>query len=416
MARAINLIPFRNFFRSEQIGGIILIFSVIFSLTLANSALGKGFENLLSTKIGYSSQALDLEYSLSQWINDGLMAIFFLLIGLEIKREIIEGELSSPRKAAMPIFAALGGMLLPAGIYFIFNSNFATVSGWGIPMATDIAFALGVLSLLGKRVPTSLKVFLAALAIVDDLGAILVIAIFYTNELHWEQLLYSAGIIALLIGMNYLGVKRLFFYIIPGLFLWYFIHHSGIHATIAGVLLALTIPANPVKGTSPLEHLEHLIVKPVNFLIMPIFALANTNIQFESEMLNGLTSPLGLGIILGLTLGKPMGVTLFSWIAVKAGIATLPSRANWKHVFGLGLLAGIGFTMSIFIALLSFDDPVYDIESKFSILVASILAGVSGFVFLYTLNKKRKKRIRKARISPKRPIKNLRENKQVLTS
>jgi len=416
MARAINLIPFRNFFRSEQIGGIILIFSVIVSLTLANSTLGNDFENLLSTQIGYKSPGLDLEYSLSQWINDGLMAIFFLLIGLEIKREIIEGELSSPRKAAMPIFAALGGMFLPAGIYFLFNSNFETISGWGIPMATDIAFALGVLSLLGKRVPTSLKVFLAALAIVDDLGAILVIAIFYTNELHWEQLLYSAGIIALLIGMNYMGVKRLFFYIIPGLFLWYFIHHSGIHATIAGVLLALNIPANPVKGSSPLEQLEHIIIKPVNFLIMPIFALANTNIQFQSEMLNGLTSPLGLGIILGLTLGKPLGVTFFSWIAVKSGIATLPSRANWKHVFGLGLLAGIGFTMSIFIALLSFDNVVYNIEAKFSILVASVLAGVSGFVFLYTLNKKRKKRIRKARSSGKRSVKNLHKDKLLVTN
>jgi len=404
MAQAINLKPFRDFFRSEQIGGIILIFSVFVSLSIANSQLGEDFANLLSTKFGYSSPNLDLEYSLAQWINDGLMAIFFLLIGLEIKREIIEGELSSPRKAAMPIFAALGGMFLPAGIYFIFNSNLETISGWGIPMATDIAFALGVLSLLGKRVPASLKVFLAALAIVDDLGAILVIAIFYTKELHWEQLLYSAGILALLISMNYLGVKRLFFYIIPGLFLWYFIHHSGIHATIAGVLLALTIPSNPIKRTSPLEHLEHLIVRPVNFLIMPIFALANTNIRFESKMLDGLTSPLGLGIIFGLALGKPLGVTLFSWIAVKSGIASLPSRANWKHVFGLGLLAGIGFTMSIFIALLSFSDPDFNIEAKFSILVASVLAGVSGFVFLNALNKKRKKRIRKARLSSKRSI------------
>ena len=399
MARAINLIPFRDFFRSEQVGGIILIFSVLVSLSLANSALGIGFENLLSTKIGYASPVLDLEYSLSQWINDGLMAIFFLLIGLEIKREIIEGELSTPRKAAMPIFAALGGMLLPAGIYFMFNSNLETISGWGIPMATDIAFALGILSLLGRRVPTSLKVFLAALAIVDDLGAILVIALFYTEELHLEQLLYSAGIIALLIGMNYLGVKRLFFYIIPGLFLWFFIHHSGIHATIAGVLLALTIPTNPVKSTSPLEQLEHMIVKPVNFLIMPVFALANTNIRFESQMIEGLTSPLGLGIIFGLLVGKPIGVTFFSWIAVKSGVASLPFRANWKHIFGIGILAGIGFTMSIFIALLSFDNPIYDVEAKFSILVASVLAGVSGFLFLNFLNKKRKKRIKMARIS-----------------
>jgi NhaA family Na+:H+ antiporter len=404
MAQAINLKPFRDFFRSEQIGGIILIFSVFVSLSIANSPLGEDFANLLSAEFGYSSSNLDLEYSLAQWINDGLMAIFFLLIGLEIKREIIEGELSSPRKAAMPIFAALGGMFLPAAIYFIFNSNLETISGWGIPMATDIAFALGVLSLLGKRVPASLKVFLAALAIVDDLGAILVIAIFYTSELHWEQLLYSAGILALLISMNYLGVKRLFFYIIPGLFLWYFIHHSGIHATIAGVLLALTIPSNPIKRTSPLEHLEHLIVRPVNFLIMPIFALANTNIRFESKMLDGLTSPLGLGIIFGLALGKPLGVTFFSWIAVKSGFASLPSRANWKHVFGLGLLAGIGFTMSIFIALLSFSNPDFNIEAKFSILVSSLLAGVSGYVFLNALNKKRKKRIRKARLSSKRSI------------
>ena len=404
MAQAINLKPFREFFRSEQIGGIILIISVIISLSIANSALGKSFEKLLSVELGYSSSNLQLEYSLSQWINDGLMAIFFLLIGLEIKREIIEGELSSARKASMPIFAALGGMFIPAGIYFLFNSSQETISGWGIPMATDIAFALGILSLLGKQVPTSLKIFLAALAIVDDLGAILVIAVFYTSELHWMQLLYSAGIMALLITMNYFGVKRLFFYIIPGIFLWYFIHHSGIHATIAGVLLALTIPANPVKRTSPLENLEHMIVKPVNFLIMPIFALANTNIRFESEMINGLTSPLGLGIIFGLVVGKPVGVTLFSWIAVKSGIATLPSRASWKHVFGLGLLAGIGFTMSIFIALLSFNDPIFNIGAKFSILVASILAGVSGFLFLYALNKKRKKRLRKTRLSRKRSI------------
>jgi NhaA family Na+:H+ antiporter len=404
MAQAINLKPFREFFRSEQIGGIILIFSVIISLSIANSALGKSFEKLLSVELGYSSSNLQLEYSLSQWINDGLMAIFFLLIGLEIKREIIEGELSSPRKASMPIFAALGGMFIPAGIYFLFNSSQETISGWGIPMATDIAFALGILSLLGKRVPTSLKIFLAALAIVDDLGAILVIAVFYTSELHWMQLFYSAGIMALLISMNYFGVKRLFFYIIPGIFLWYFIHHSGIHATIAGVLLALTIPANPVKRTSPLENLEHMIVKPVNFLIMPIFALANTNIRFESEMINGLTSPLGLGIIFGLVVGKPVGVTLFSWIAVKSGIAALPSRASWKHVFGLGLLAGIGFTMSIFIALLSFNDPIFNIGAKFSILVASILAGVSGFLFLYALNKKRKKRLRKTRLSRKQSI------------
>lgn len=255
-------------------------------------------------------------------------------------------------------------------------------------MATDIAFALGIISLLGKRVPASLKVFLAALAIADDLGAILVIAIFYTNELHWMQLLYSGGILALLIIMNQTGVKKLIFYIIPGLFLWYFVHHSGIHATIAGVLLALSIPTNPVKETSPLEKLEHIIVRPVNFLIMPIFALANTNIRFEHKMMDGLYSPLGLGILLGLFAGKPIGVVIFSWLSVKLGLASLPSRANWKHIIGLGFLAGIGFTMSIFVTMLSLDKPEFQIEAKFSILAASVLSGITGYIFLSLLNNK----------------------------
>ncbi len=389
MVRAINIKPFKDFFRSEQIGGVILIVCVIVSLAIANSNLGAAFENLLSTKIGFSSSAIALEYSVSLWINDGLMAIFFLLVGLEIKREIIEGELSSPQKAAMPIFAALGGMIVPASIYSLINSNTPTIHGWGIPMATDIAFALGVISLLGKRVPSSLKIFLAALAIADDLGAIFVIAIFYTNELHWMQLLYSAGIFIVLIILNRFGVKKLIYYIIPGIFLWYFVHHSGIHATIAGVLLALTIPTNTVKDESPLEKLEHLLVRPVNFLIMPIFALANTNIRFENNMIDGLSSPLGLGIICGLALGKPIGVSLFSWLSVKLGMAKLPSKANWKHIFGLGLLAGIGFTMSVFIALLSFSTIEYQIQAKFAIIVSSILAGIFGYVFLSSLNHKK---------------------------
>jgi NhaA family Na+:H+ antiporter len=395
MAQAINLKPFKDFLKSEQIGGVILIICVIVSLIIANSNLGAAFENLLSTKIGFSSLAIPLEFSVSLWINDGLMAIFFLLVGLEIKREIIEGELSSPQKAAMPIFAALGGMIFPASIYALINSNTPTIDGWGIPMATDIAFALGVISLLGKRVPSSLKIFLAALAIADDLGAILVIAIFYTNELHWMQLLYSAGILIALIALNRFGVKKLIYYIIPGIFLWYFVHHSGIHATIAGVLIALTIPTNTVKEESPLEKLEHLLVRPVNFLIMPIFALANTNIRFENKMIDGLSSPLGLGIICGLALGKPIGVSLFSWLSVKLGMAKLPNKVNWKHIFGLGLLAGIGFTMSVFIALLSFSTTEYQIQAKFAILVSSVLAGISGYVFLSSLNNK------KTMVSPK---------------
>lgn len=389
MAQQINLQPFKDFFRSEQIGGIILLFCVAISIGIANSNLGDEFVNLLSTNLGFSTSAIHLEYSVSMWINDGLMVIFFLLVGLEIKREMIEGELSNPRKAAMPIMAALGGMLLPAGIYALFNQGLETSHGWGIPMATDIAFALGVISLLGKRVPTSLKVFLAALAIADDLGAIIVIAVFYTNEIHWMQFIYSGGILALLIILNRTGIKNLAFYIIPGIFLWYFVHHSGIHATIAGVLLALTIPTNPVKETSPLEKLEHLIVKPVNFIIMPIFALANTNIQFEEGMVDGLFSPLGAGIILGLFLGKPMGVALFSWLSVKLGFGTLPSEANWKHILGLGLLAGIGFTMSIFVSMLSFNNPEFQTEAKFAILTASIGAGIAGFIFLSLLSKKK---------------------------
>lgn len=389
MAQQINLQPFKDFFRSEQIGGIILLFCVAISIGIANSNLGDEFVNLLSTNLGFSTSAIHLEYSVSMWINDGLMAIFFLLVGLEIKREMIEGELSNPRKAAMPIMAALGGMLLPAGIYALFNQGLETAHGWGIPMATDIAFALGVISLLGKRVPASLKVFLAALAIADDLGAIIVIAVFYTNDLHWMQFIYSGAILTLLIILNRTGVKSLIFYIIPGVFLWYFVHHSGIHATIAGVLLALTIPTNPVKETSPLEKLEHLIVKPVNFIIMPIFALANTNIKFEEGMVEGLYSPLGAGIILGLFLGKPIGVALFSWLSVKLGFGTLPSGANWKHIIGLGLLAGIGFTMSIFVSMLSFANPEFQTEAKFAILTASVSAGIAGFIFLSLLSNKK---------------------------
>ncbi len=388
MTKLINLQPFKDFLRSEQLGGIVLIICVIISLIIANTGWNEGFNDFLALPLGFVTPEIPLRYPISLWINDGLMAIFFLLVGLEIKREIVEGELSSPKQAAMPIFAALGGMLVPAAIYALFNFSAPTSSGWGIPMATDIAFALGVISLLGKRVPVSLKIFLAALAIVDDLGAILVIAIFYTNDLHWMQLLYSVGILALLAGLNYFGVKKLIFYIIPGIFLWYFIHHSGIHATVAGVLLAFTIPTNPVKQRSPLETMEHALIKPVNFIIMPIFALANTNIRFESTMIDGLYSPLGLGIILGLVIGKPIGVTLFSYLSVKLGLSSLPSKAGWRHIMGVGLLAGIGFTMSIFIALLSFYSPEFEVEAKFSILVASVFAGVCGFVFLSFLDKK----------------------------
>ncbi|WP_207427485.1 Na+/H+ antiporter NhaA [Pedobacter sp. SYSU D00535] len=391
MAKFINLKPFKDFFRSGQIGGVLLMLAVIISLTLANIGFYDNFHSVLNYPIGY--EPWHLRYSVEMWINDGLMAIFFLLVGLEIKREILEGELSSISRAVLPIFAAAGGMLFPAGIYALFNSGTTSASGWGIPMTTDIAFALAVISMLGKRVPTSLKVFLAALAIVDDLGAILVIALFYTEEVHVTQLLYAGGILALLAAMNAMGVKKIVFYLIPGIFLWYFIHHSGIHATIAGVLLAFTIPTNPIKLESPLEKLEHSLTGPVNYLIMPIFALANTNIRFEAAMLDGVTSRMGMGIILGLIVGKTLGVSLFSYLAVKLGLSTLPSRSSWKHIIGLGMLAGIGFTMSVFIAMLSFDNLEHQSEAKFSILIASILAGGLGYAFLSFVYRKRVKRI-----------------------
>lgn len=365
-----------------------MLLCVAVSLVIANTAWAEGFKNLLNTDIGFTNDAVQLRYPVLLWINDGLMAIFFLLVGLEIKREIVEGELSTIRHAALPVLAAIGGVLVPAAIYAIFNAGTLTSKGWGIPMATDIAFALGILSLLGSRVPSGLKIFLAALAIVDDLMAILVIAIFYSSDLHFEYLGYGAGIFALQIVFNRLGFKNLLFYLLPGALMWYFIHHSGIHATIAGVLTALTLPTNEEEIDSPLEKLEHALTRPVNFIIMPIFAIANTNITFEAGMVEGLASNLGIGILLGLFVGKPVGIFLMSWLSVKLRIADLPEGTKWLHVLGLGLLGGIGFTMSIFIALLSFQKPEYQNEAKFAILVASVLAGIAGYLVLSLYNRK----------------------------
>ncbi|WP_412468213.1 Na+/H+ antiporter NhaA [Pedobacter sp. KLB.chiD] len=383
MPKLINLEVFQRFFRSGQVGGFLLLICVAISLIIANTASKESFETFLATRLGFDA----VNYSILAWINDGFMAIFFLLVGLEIKRELLEGELSSLKSAALPVIAALGGMLVPALIYTLFNKGTETAGGWGIPMATDIAFALAIIALLGKNVPPSLKIFLAALAIVDDLGAILVIAVFYTQQIHFEYLAMAGGVLVLLALMNYFGVKQLMFYLIPGVFLWYCIHHSGIHATIAGVLLAFTIPTNETDEESPLEKLEHALTTPVNYLIMPVFALANTNITFQKEMLTGLVSPLGLGIITGLFAGKTIGVSVFSWLAVKLKWAELPTGAGWKHLLGLGMLAGIGFTMSIFIALLSFSDALHVSEAKFAILTASVLSGIVGYVFLRVVKK-----------------------------
>ncbi|TLV02119.1 Na+/H+ antiporter NhaA [Dyadobacter luticola] len=391
MAKLFNIKPFKEFLRSESLGSIFLMSCVVISLIIANTSAAPGFEHLLQSELGFETGAVHLRYPLLSWINDGLMAIFFLLVGLEIKRELVEGELSSFKKASLPIVAALGGVLAPALIYFTLNKGTPTAGGWGIPMATDIAFAIAVISLLGKKVPSSLKIFLSALAIVDDLMAILVIAIFYSSDLHYAFLGYALGIFVFLLILNKLKVKALAAYLIPGALMWYFIHHSGVHATIAGVLTAFALPTTPDAVESPLEKLEHILVNPVNFAIMPLFALVNTNITFETEMLGGLTTTLGLGIILGLALGKPIGIFLFSWLAVKSGVAKMPKSASWQHLIGVGMLGGIGFTMSVFIALLSFPgEQLILSEAKFAILTGSVLSGVCGYLFLSAVSKRRK--------------------------
>ncbi|TJZ61055.1 Na+/H+ antiporter NhaA [Sphingobacterium olei] len=382
MANRINLNVFRRFFKSANAGGILLFVGVVLSLIIANTPLAPSLQSVLNVELGYESDAVHLNYSVILWINDGLMAVFFLLVGLEIKREIVEGELSSPRKASLPILAALGGAAVPALIYVAFNAGTDTAGGWGIPMATDIAFALAVIGVLGKHIPASLKIFLAASAIVDDLIAIMVIAFFYSSGVDATYLLYAGIGMAVLLIMNRMNVQNPYLYLIPGIFIWYFVHHSGIHATIAGVLVAMTIPTNKTDVESPLERLEHALVKPVNFLIIPIFAFANTNITLQNEMLNGLVAPLGLGIGLGLFLGKPLGIFFMTFLCTKLKISSLPAGSNFKHIIGVGLLSGIGFTMSIFIAILSFDHPLYVNEAKLSILIASLIAGLSGYYLL----------------------------------
>ncbi|MEN5085502.1 Na+/H+ antiporter NhaA [Sphingobacterium faecium] len=389
MSNLINLKIFKQFLQSSNIGGILLFICVIVSLIVANTPLATSFSNLLNTTIGFETENIHLNYSILLWINDGLMAIFFLLVGLEIKRELVEGELSSPKKALLPILAAVGGAILPALIYLFINKGLPTEHGWGIPMATDIAFALAVITLLGNRVPASLKIFLAALAIVDDLLAILVIALFYSGDLHYNYLFIALGIFAFLLGLNYFGVKKIWAYLIPGVFIWYFIHHSGIHATIAGVLVALTLPTNATDDESPLEKLEHILTSPVNFIIIPLFAIANTNITIHSEMVGGLTTALGIGIIGGLLVGKSIGILGISFIATKLKLCTLPEGANWKHIFGVGLLGGIGFTMSIFVSILAFTDPMLIEEAKFAVLIGSLLSGAIGYLFLASIGNKK---------------------------
>jgi len=424
--------PVEHLIRNKPISGILLFLAVIMSMIWANSAYGDTYSVFWENhfKIGFDNYIIDK--SLLHWINDGLMAIFFFVIGLEIKKEVMAGDLSTWRKASLPAAAAVGGMIIPALIFMIFNYGTPSASGWGVPMATDIAFILGILSLLGNKVPVSLKIFLTALAIVDDLGAVLVIAFFYTENLVVLSLQYGAGFLIVLTLANYLGIRNTTFYAIIGICgVWVAFLFSGIHATIAGVLLAMTIPSKTkldrfgfmtrikilltrlgnteekegsylsaeqykiledmkkeqVKIEPPLQKLEHALNPFVSFIVLPLFALANAGITFQKEMFTDLTNQVSLGIILGLVLGKFLGILSFSAIMIKLKISELPQGVSWGILSGASLMAGIGFTMSIFISELAFNDLNVRIQAKMAILIASILAGVLGMLFIYYFSK-----------------------------
>lgn len=364
---------FREFFDSEK-GGVLLVICTLISIFLANAFLKESYVEFWHIQAG--------GLSIEQWINDGLMAIFFFMIGLELKRELFIGELSSARTGMLPVFAAVGGMLIPAGIYMVLNYGTDTQHGFGIPMATDIAFAIGILSLLGNRVPFSLKVFLTAIAVIDDLGAILVIAFFYTDDLSFLNLALAIGIFIVLIALNLLKVKSLLVYVIGGLVVWYFMLQSGVHATVAGIIVSFAIPFEKGSKTALSYKLQHALHVPVGFIILPIFALANTAIVFGPDWDTGLLANSSLGIMLGLVFGKPIGILLLCFIAIKFKIAQLPGKLRWDQMLGAGMLAGIGFTMSIFISLLAFDDPFHITESKISILFGSLVSGILGFSYL----------------------------------
>ncbi len=419
--------PFQDFAHKQSSGGVLLIAATLVALVWANSPWGESYAALWHTKLTVGVGDTSISKDLTHWINDGLMAVFFLVVGLEIKREVLVGELSSVRNAALPVAAALGGAVVPAVIYVSINAGTEGSAGWGIPMATDIAFALGVLALLGERAPVSLKVFLTALAIVDDIVAVLVIALFYTSEISWEALGVGALFLAASVVANLIGVGRTLVYAVLGVGLWLCFLLSGVHATIAGVLLALTVPAssfiNPgaflersryilerferagEKGESvltneerqaalhalnhatyklepPLHELEHALHPWVVFAIMPIFALANAGVSLGGGITEALTNPVALGIVAGLVLGKQLGITLFAWLAVKSGVSELPTGIGWRHVYGATWLAGIGFTMSLFISDLAFADGSLVEAAKLGILVASLVAGVVGWTIL----------------------------------
>ncbi|ENM5843456.1 Na+/H+ antiporter NhaA [Vibrio mimicus] len=368
----------RDFFKMESAGGILLVIAAGIAMFIANSSMGEGYQAILHTYV--------FGMSISHWINDGLMAVFFLLIGLEVKRELLEGALKSRETAIFPAIAAVGGMLAPALIYVMFNFNDpAAIQGWAIPAATDIAFALGIMALLGKRVPVSLKVFLLALAIIDDLGVVVIIALFYSSDLSTIALTVGFIMTGVLFMLNAKHVTKLSVYLIAGLILWIAVLKSGVHATLAGVVIGFAIPLKGNKGEhSPLKHLEHALHPYVAFGILPLFAFANAGISLQGVSIDGLTSMLPLGVALGLFLGKPLGIFSFSWAAVKLGVAQLPEGINFKHIFAVSVLCGIGFTMSIFISSLAFGqaNAAYDTYARLGILMGSTTAALLGYALL----------------------------------
>lgn len=375
----------RDFFKMESAGGILLVIAAAVAMIVANSALADTYNAILHTYV--------FGMSVSHWINDGLMAVFFLLIGLEVKRELLEGALKSRETAIFPAIAAVGGMLAPALIYVLFNINDSeAIQGWAIPAATDIAFALGIMALLGSRVPVSLKVFLLALAIIDDLGVVVIIALFYSSDLSTLALAIGFVMTGVLFMMNSKHVTKLSWYLLAGFILWFAVLKSGVHATLAGVVIGFAIPLKgDAKEKSPLKHLEHALHPYVAFIILPIFAFANAGISLEGVSISGLTSMLPLGIALGLLVGKPLGIFSFSWLAVKMGFAKLPEGVNFKHILAVSVLCGIGFTMSIFISSLAFVgvSAEFDTYARLGILMGSTSAALIGYTLLHlTLPKK----------------------------
>ena len=375
----------KNFFAREEKSGILLLLFATLALITVNSPLNSLYYDIKYTDVPISLGEFNFTKTISHWVNDGLMAIFFFVIGLELKREILEGELSSFDRMVLPAIAAIGGMVAPAIIYVLINiNNPENMSGWAIPTATDIAFSLAVLLIIGKNVPLSLKVFLLSLAIIDDLGAVLIIAFFYTAQISGIYLIYSLIVFVLLILINRMGINKMYLYIILGIFLWYFVLKSGVHATIAGVLLATTIPNTSNNGLehSMLKDLEHKLHNFVGILVLPIFAFFNSDINFADVTLSSIYSPLSLGVILGLLLGKPIGITLFTYVGMKTNLFNLPENVTIKDVFGLSLLCGIGFTMSLFINGLAFTDPVLIDSSKLGIFIGSMISAIAGYLIL----------------------------------